>query len=240
MKILIVYDSRSGNTEKMAYEVAEGVKEANVEVHVRKVDEASVDELPKIQGLILGSPVYYGLPTGKLKEFIDASVKYHGKLTHIVGAAFCSAGGTHTGSETTIMALNEAMLVHGMIVQGNPPGSHSGVASVGAPDDTDIEGILLEYRYSTDNNDWDTWTQYGEELGIDDLYQWEFKAKEGSGYYQFRVKIWDSAENIIYSEVKTANVTLIPTAILSIMIFLVVILVLFAFFIVKKFKKITE
>ena len=80
MKVLIVYDSRSGNTEKMAHAVAKGVEMGGVDVDVKKVDDASVDELPHVDGLILGSPVYYGLPTGKLKDFIDASVKYHGKL----------------------------------------------------------------------------------------------------------------------------------------------------------------
>ncbi|MFC1803852.1 flavodoxin family protein [Thermoproteota archaeon] len=139
MKVLIVYDSRTGNTEKMAHAVADSITENGLEVILKKVDNASVDELPNVQALILGSPVYYGLPTGRLKEFIDRSVKYHGKLTHLVGGAFCSAGGTHTGSETTILALLEALLVHGMIVQGNPHDNHYGPAAVGTPDDKALE-----------------------------------------------------------------------------------------------------
>jgi NAD(P)H dehydrogenase (quinone) len=67
MKMLIVYDSRTGNTEKMAIAVAEGVKSAGVEAVLKNVDDASVDEIPAYDGLILGSPVYYGLPTGKIK-----------------------------------------------------------------------------------------------------------------------------------------------------------------------------
>jgi NAD(P)H dehydrogenase (quinone) len=123
----------------MALRIAEAVKKNGLEAVLKKVDEASVDDLPNAQALILGSPVYYGLPAGKLKEFIDESVKYHGKLTHLVGGAFCSAGGTHTGSETTILALTETMLVHGMIVQGNPHGNHYGPAAVGSPDDKALE-----------------------------------------------------------------------------------------------------
>lgn len=139
MKVLIVYDSRSGNTEKMAHAVAEGVREEDVNVVIRKVDDASVDELPDADGVILGSPVYYGLPTGKIKEFVDASVKYHGKLDGKVGGAFASSGGIHTGAETTIIALHEALLIHGMIVQGTSGANHYGAASVGAPDDNDLE-----------------------------------------------------------------------------------------------------
>ena len=139
MKVLIVYDSRSGNTEKMAHAVSEGVSDEGLDVEVKMVDEASVDELPGVDGLILGSPVYYGLPTAKMKEFIDDSVKYHGKLDGKVGGAFASSGGTHTGAETTVMALNEALFIHGMVIQGTSGSNHYGAASVGAPDEKDIE-----------------------------------------------------------------------------------------------------
>jgi flavodoxin len=39
-KILIVYDSRSGNTAKMAEEIAEGVKQSGAEVEIKRPDEA--------------------------------------------------------------------------------------------------------------------------------------------------------------------------------------------------------
>lgn len=139
MKVLIVYDSRSGNTEKMAHAVYDGVKEEGVEPEMKKVDSASVDDLPNVDGIILGSPVYYGLPTAKIKGFIDASVKYHGKLDGKVGGAFASSGGTHSGAETTVIALMESLLIHGMVVQGTSGRNHYGAASVGAPEDSDIE-----------------------------------------------------------------------------------------------------
>lgn len=139
MRILIIYDSRTGNTEEMAKAVAEGVESTDVKPILRKVDEASVDELPLVKGVILGSPVYYGQPSSKIKQFIDESVKYHGKLEGKVGGAFASAGGTHTGAETTILALLESLMIHGMVVQGTSSKNHYGAASVGAPDDDDIE-----------------------------------------------------------------------------------------------------
>jgi len=139
VKMLIVYDSRTGNTEKMAQAVSEGVRSTGVDPTLRKVDEASVDELPLFQGLILGSPVYYGLPSGRIKDFVDASVKHHGKLEGMVGGAFASSGGTHTGAETTIISLLEALMVHGMVVQGTSSTNHYGAASVGAPDEKALE-----------------------------------------------------------------------------------------------------
>ncbi|MCW3988713.1 MAG: NAD(P)H-dependent oxidoreductase [Candidatus Bathyarchaeota archaeon] len=139
MKVLIVYDSKSGNTEAMAHAVSEGVEDEGIDVEVKRVDEASIDDLPMVDGVILGSPVYYGLPTAKMKQYIDESVKYHGKLDGKVGGAFASAGGPHTGAETTIIALNEALLIHGMVIQGTSGSNHYGAASVGAPDENDKE-----------------------------------------------------------------------------------------------------
>lgn len=139
MKVLIVYDSKSGNTEAMAHAVSEGVENEGIDVEVKRVDEAPIDDLPMVDGVILGSPVYYGLPTAKMKQYIDESVKYHGKLDGKVGGAFASAGGSHTGAETTIIALNEALLIHGMVVQGTSGSNHYGAASVGAPDENDKE-----------------------------------------------------------------------------------------------------
>ena len=138
VRVLIIYDSRTGNTEKMAYAVGEGVREEGVEVEVKRVDEASVDELPEYDGLILGSPIYYGQATARIKELIDASVKYHGRLEGKVGAAFASSGGVHSGAETTLLSLIHALLIHGMVVQGTPGRNHYGAVSVGAPDEEDL------------------------------------------------------------------------------------------------------
>ena len=49
MKILIVYDSRTGNTGLMAEAVAQGVKDSGVEVALKKVDEASDFPLLKVK-----------------------------------------------------------------------------------------------------------------------------------------------------------------------------------------------
>ena len=138
--VLIVYDSRTGNTEKMALAVAEGVKEVkNVEVIVKNVEQTSLDDLCSADGIIMGSPTYYGQMSGKLKALIDSSVKIHGKLEGKVGAAFTSSGGTATGAETTLLSILETMLVHGMIIRGRSDEKHFGAAAIGAPHAMEIE-----------------------------------------------------------------------------------------------------
>jgi NAD(P)H dehydrogenase (quinone) len=139
-KILIVYQSKTGNTEKMASAVAEGAKQvAGTEVVLRTVDKATLDDLLSADGIIMGSPTYYGQMSGTLKAFIDETVKIHGKLNGKVGGAFTSSGGTACGAETTLLSILGTMLVHGMVVQGNPDNKHYGAAAVGAPKKQDLE-----------------------------------------------------------------------------------------------------
>ena len=87
----------------------------------------------------MGSPTYYGQMSAKLKALIDESVKIHRKLAGKVGAAFTSSGGTTTGAETTLMSILQAMLVHGMIIQGRADEKHYGASAVGNPKKRDLQ-----------------------------------------------------------------------------------------------------
>ena len=139
VKILVVYDSKTGNTEKMAFAIADGAKQVRrVKVDLKKVARASLEDLLEADGIIMGSPTYYGQMSARLKAFIDESVKIHGKLAGKVGAAFTSSGGTASGAETTLLSIVQAMLVHGMIVEGRADTKHYGAAAVGAPDKKEV------------------------------------------------------------------------------------------------------
>ncbi len=133
-KVLIIYYSKSGNTEKMAQAVAKGVEKEKVEVEVKEISQANCEDLLNAQGIIIGSPTYYGLPAAPLKELLDESVKYHGKLIGKVGGAFTSSANIGGGNETTVMAILQMFLIHGMIVQGSSGGDHYGPVAIGAPD----------------------------------------------------------------------------------------------------------
>jgi len=138
-KVIVIYDSRTGNTKLMAQAVAKGSKSIpKTEVTVKKADQASLDDLLNADAIIIGSPTYYGLMSAKIKDLLDRSVKIHGKLEGKVGAAFTSSGGAASGAETTLLSTIEAMLVHGMIVQGRHEGKHYGAAAVGKPNEKDL------------------------------------------------------------------------------------------------------
>jgi NAD(P)H dehydrogenase (quinone) len=139
-KILIVYDSETANTEKMALAVAEGAGHVtDVSVTVKKADQTGLGDLLEANGIIMGSPTYYRQMSAKLKALIDKSVKIHGKLEGKVGAAFTSSGGIATGAETTLISILEAMLIHGMIVQGRSHEKHYGAAAVGSSSKKELE-----------------------------------------------------------------------------------------------------
>jgi NAD(P)H dehydrogenase (quinone) len=139
-KVLVVYDSETGNTEKMALAVAEGAKQVSgVSVTVKKAEQTRLEDLLSADGIIMGSPTYFGQMSAKLKALIDESIEIHEKLEGKVGAAFTSAGGTATGAETTLFSILEAMLIHGMILQGRPDDKHYGAAALESPDDGELK-----------------------------------------------------------------------------------------------------
>lgn len=133
-RVLIVYYSRSGNTEAMAKLVAEGIQSEGVDVECKKVSDTKLDDLLAADGIVIGSPTYYGTMAAEIKKLLDDSVRYHGKLDGKVGAAFSSSGGIAGGNETTIVDILNALMIHGMIVQGDPKGDHYGPVAVGKPD----------------------------------------------------------------------------------------------------------
>lgn len=89
-KILVLYYSQSGNTEKMANQVAEGAKNGGADVELSYHIDA--EDLSDFDAIIVGSPTYHhDMPLEIKRLFEDASgkgVNLKGK----VGAAFGSFG----------------------------------------------------------------------------------------------------------------------------------------------------
>ena len=134
-KILIVYHSRTGNTKEMAEYVKRGAEKDGALVILKDVKDAEPEDMMKADGVIIGSPTYYGLPAAEIKKFIDKSVKFHGQLDGKAAGAFSSSNKKGGGNETVIMALLQALLVHGMVIEGASGGDHYGPVSIGAPDE---------------------------------------------------------------------------------------------------------
>lgn len=144
MKILIIYYSRTGNTETMAEAIAQGVKDKGVAYDLKEITTVTVDELLDYKAFIFGSPTYYGIMATEMKKLFDDSVKHHGKLTGRIGGAFTSCGMIGGGGETTILSILEAFMIHGMIIVGDATMQHYGPLAIGAPDD-EVRKMCIGY-----------------------------------------------------------------------------------------------
>jgi len=133
-KAIVVYYSRSGNTKEMAQIIADSMNESGLATECKSVDKVKAEDLLSYDAIVVGSPTYYGHMAGPIKTLFDDLVANHGKLDGKVGGAFSSAANIGGGNETTIMGIIEAMLISGMIVQGDPQGDHYGPVSIGKPD----------------------------------------------------------------------------------------------------------
>ena len=135
-KLLITYYTRTHHTEHMAETIAEGARGVDgAEIEVKSADEVDPKGLAGYDGIVMGTPVYYGTLAAELKKLLDESIAVHGKLVGKVGAAFASSANVGGGNETAVLSILQAMLIHGMIVQGSVMGDHYGAVAIGDLDE---------------------------------------------------------------------------------------------------------
>jgi len=99
-KILIVYHSQTGKTEKMARAVADGAKSIEgVDVMLKKAAEATLEDLLTADGLAVGTPENFGYMSGMVKDFFDRTyVGAQEKVFRKPFVVFVSAGNDGTGA----------------------------------------------------------------------------------------------------------------------------------------------
>lgn len=141
-KILILYYSRYGSTEKMAQLIARGVAQAsdcdavirtvpsvsaNTEATEATVPDtgapyATLEDLKNCDGLILGSPTRFGNMAAPLKYFLDgtSALWLSGDLAGKPAGLFTSTASMHGGQESTLLSMMIPLIHHGMLVTGIP------------------------------------------------------------------------------------------------------------------------
>lgn len=119
-KVLVLYDSASGNTAKMAALVAQGAESiSEIEVRLRKVEEATPEDVLWCDGLALGSPTNMGLLSWKMKRFWDEPMApYWMKVDGKIACAFSSSGGWGGGTELACLSLLTVLMNFGFLVFG--------------------------------------------------------------------------------------------------------------------------
>jgi NAD(P)H dehydrogenase (quinone) len=120
-RILVLYDSKTGNVGKMAKLVAEGAARiADTEVRMRSLDEAKAEDVVLwCDGLAVGTPTNMGVLSWKMKRFWDEVMEPHWmEVDGKIACAFSSAGGWGGGMELACQSVLTVLMNFGFLVFG--------------------------------------------------------------------------------------------------------------------------
>ena len=119
-RILVLYDSKTGNVARMAQLVAEGAARiSGTEVRVRSVEEAKAEDVIWCDGLAVGSPTNMGLLSWKMKRFWDETMNEHWMdVDGKIACAFSSSGGWGGGMELACQSILTVLMNFGFLVFG--------------------------------------------------------------------------------------------------------------------------
>jgi NAD(P)H dehydrogenase (quinone) len=150
VQVLVLYHSKGGNTRKLAEAIAKGIEQVDgAKALLKRTDQVTKDDFVASEGVVAGSPVYFGLMAAELKKIFEDFVGVRKKMEGRVGAAFTTSGDPSGGKETTMLSIIQALLIYGMVIVGDPMSAtgHYGVSCVGAPDEKTVEnGMKLGKR----------------------------------------------------------------------------------------------
>ncbi len=79
---LIVYESRYGNTKRVAETIAKGMQRIDgIETVLSEVKGVDLSAIPRVEAIVIGGPNHMGGPTRGIKKFIDklSSLSLEGK-----------------------------------------------------------------------------------------------------------------------------------------------------------------
>ena len=116
MKLTIVYDTKTGNTAKMAEYLMEGIAAVNGgEAKAFPITAVDEEYVKSSDALIVGTPTYNGTLTARMKAWLEtapAKLNVAGKL----GGAFATAAFIHGGGDLAIQCVLTHLMVDGMMV----------------------------------------------------------------------------------------------------------------------------
>jgi len=108
-KILVLYDSFTGNVKEMAEEIKRGVEGVkDVEVILKKANKADVEDLKEYAGFAFGSPEHFKYMSGELKAFFDRTFFPSKKITNsIKGKPFFVFTSTAHSGKFALQSIEE-------------------------------------------------------------------------------------------------------------------------------------
>ena len=128
-KILIIYSSRTGNTEKLAKAVAEGAKQVpGVTVEIMRSESVTPEDVIGADGYAIGSPSHFSIMSGQILTLLTDLYFIREKIAGRPMAVFT------TGAGGQVTALENIERIIGVF---NPRFVKPGLAIEGAPNEAD-------------------------------------------------------------------------------------------------------
>lgn len=118
LKILVLYHSPTGDTLKLAQEIAAGVTaHSSAKATLKSITDISPKDLASYDGIAFGSPVYFGSMSGEMKTFLDKTLELwkDKKLTGMPATVFLTAG-SGAGKDLAMMNIWSTLASHGMLL----------------------------------------------------------------------------------------------------------------------------
>jgi hypothetical protein len=114
MDAIIIYWSKTGNTEKVALAIQDGLKKARVNVSLKRVEEARYVDFYAYDLVCIGFPSYQWRPPRPMDEFLNSKFTAYRDQGQVKVRAprvpgknaliFCTYSGPHTGIREAIPA----------------------------------------------------------------------------------------------------------------------------------------
>ena len=130
-KVVVVYHSGYGHTQRMAQSVAQGADAELIAIDADgNLPDGGWDALDAADAIIMGSPTYMGSVSWQFKKFADASSKpwFAQKWKDKIAAGFTNSAGMNGDKLNTLTTLFTLAMQHGMIwvSQGLMPSNTKG------------------------------------------------------------------------------------------------------------------
>ncbi|MFW6007082.1 MAG: flavodoxin family protein [Bacillota bacterium] len=114
-KAVVIYWSKTGNTEKVAYAIKEGLEEKKIEVELKTTTEAEEIDFFDYDLIALGCPSYQWSPPEEVDQFLKDKFTYYQNRGEVKLKApkkpdrnvllFCTYSGPHTGKKEAVPVL---------------------------------------------------------------------------------------------------------------------------------------
>jgi len=124
-KVLIIYDSNTGNTEKLSEAVAKGAKQiSEVTVEMKRTEDVNFQDVIDADGYAIGSPSHFSIMSGKILSLLNKLYSLRHKMAGKPMAVFTTGTGGQVVAleniDRIIGVFNPTFIKPGIVIETIP------------------------------------------------------------------------------------------------------------------------